>query len=80
MPSPAFDKLRALAIGSQAIGLILIMTLETVMGNAARPWQGVVLAGMLATALSIALVRLYRRNLARKRWAERLEAKDHDDA
>jgi len=25
-------------------------------------------------------VRLYRRNLARKRWAERLEAKDHDDA
>ena len=80
MPSPAFDKLRALAIGSQAIGLILIITLETVMENAARPWQGVVLAGMLATALSIALVRLYRRNLARKRWAERLEAKDHDDA
>ncbi|WP_447045218.1 hypothetical protein [Vreelandella sp. H-I2] len=78
MPPPAFDKLRALAIGSQAIGLITIITLETVMGNAARPWQGVVLAGMLATALSIALMRLYRRNLARKRWAERLEANDHN--
>tara|TARA_R110002020_G_scaffold13368_10_gene48299 strand:- start:33 stop:269 length:237 start_codon:yes stop_codon:yes gene_type:complete len=77
MPPPAFDKLRALAIGSQAIGLILIITLETVMGNAARPWQGVVLAAMLVTALTIALVRLYRRNLARKRWAERLD--DNDD-
>lgn len=33
MPPPAFDKLRALAIGSQAIGLILIITLETVMGT-----------------------------------------------
>jgi peptidoglycan/LPS O-acetylase OafA/YrhL len=78
MPPPAFDRLRALAIGSQAIGLILIITLGTVMGNAARPWQGVVLAGMLAMALSIALMRLYRRNLARKRWAERLN--DHEDA
>lgn len=77
MPSPAFDRLRALAIGSQAIGLILIITLETVMGNAARPWQGVVLAVMLAAALTIALLRLYRRNLARKRWAERVE-EDHD--
>ncbi|MDQ7733218.1 hypothetical protein QT231_10945 [Halomonas sp. SpR1] len=76
MPPPAFDKLRALAIGSQAIGLILIITLETVMGDAARPWQGVVLAAMLITALTIALVRLYRRNLARKRWAERLEDND----
>ncbi|EHJ94095.1 hypothetical protein [Vreelandella boliviensis] len=77
MPPPAFDKLRALAIGSQAIGLILIITLETVMGDAARPWQGVVLAAMLITALTIALVRLYRRNLARKRWTERLD--DNDD-
>ncbi|OJA06336.1 hypothetical protein QEN58_00625 [Halomonas alkaliantarctica] len=77
MPPPAFDKLRALAIGSQAIGLMLIITLETVMGNAARPWQGVVLAAMLVTALTIALVRLYRRNLARKRWAERLDDNDN---
>lgn len=80
MPPPAFDRLRALAIGSQAIGLVLIITLETVMGNAARPWQGVVLAAMLATALTIALVRLYQRNLARKHWAERLDENDHDDA
>ena len=71
MPSPAFDKLRALAIGSQAIGLILIMTLETVMGNAARPWQGVVLAAMLITALTIALVRIYRRTRLQKQLAER---------
>lgn len=78
MPPPAFDRLRALAIGSQAIGLILIITLETVMGDAARPWQGVVLAVMLVTALAIALVRLYRRNQVRKRWAQRLD--DHDDA
>lgn len=77
MPPPAFDKLRALAIGSQAIGLMLIITLETVMGNAARPWQGLVLAAMLVTALTIALVRLYRRNLARKRWAERLDDNDN---
>lgn len=80
MPPPAFDRLRALAIGSQAIGLILIITLETMMGDAARPWQGVVLAAMVATALTIALVRLYRRNLARKRWAERLQDNDHDDS
>lgn len=78
MPPPAFDRLRALAIGSQAIGLILIITLETVMGDAARPWQGVVLAVMLVTALAIALVRLYRCNQVRKRWAQRLD--DHDDA
>ena len=76
MPPPAFDKLRALAIGSQAIGLILIITLETVMGDGARAWQGVVVAAMVATALTIALVRLYRRNLARKRWAERLDDND----
>ena len=80
MPPPAFDKLRALAIGSQAIGLILIITLETMMGDAARPWQGVVLAAMVATALTIALVRLLRRNLARKRWAERLDDNDNDEA
>lgn len=78
MPPPAFDKLRALAIGSQAIGLILIITLETVMGDGARPWQGVVLVAMVTTALTIALVRLYRRNLARKRRAERLDDNDND--
>ncbi|UYG00106.1 hypothetical protein [Halomonas sp. GD1P12] len=60
------DVLRALAIGSQALGLTLIIALETVMGNAARPWQGVVLAFMLVSALLIALARLYRRNRQRK--------------
>ena len=79
MPPPAFDKLRALAIGSQAIGLIVIITLETVMGNAARPWQGVVLAGMLATALSIALMRLYRRKRHQKQLAERRRKAEEDD-
>ncbi|AQU84641.1 MAG: hypothetical protein JJT87_05015 [Halomonas sp.] len=78
MPQPAFDMLRALAIGSQALGLMLIITLETMMGDAARPWQGVVLAFMVAAALAIALVRLYRRNRLRKRQAQRLA--DHDDA
>ncbi|MFG6665546.1 hypothetical protein ACGK9R_00355 [Halomonas sp. HNIBRBA4712] len=66
MQSSGIDVLRALAIGSQALGLALIITLETVMGNAARPWQGWVLAAMLAVALSIALARLYRRNRQRK--------------
>ncbi|WP_252105838.1 MULTISPECIES: hypothetical protein [unclassified Halomonas] len=66
MTSSGIDVLRALAIGSQALGLALIIALETVMGNAARPWQGVVLAIMLVTALLIALARLYRRNRQRK--------------
>jgi len=65
------DTLRALAIASQAVGFILIITLETVLGDAARPWQGVTLAVMMAAALSIALVRLYHRNRARKAAAER---------
>ena len=77
MPQPAFDMLRALAIVSQALGLMLIITLETVMGDAARPWQGVVLALMVAAALAIALVRLYRRNRLRKQQAQRFA--DHDD-
>lgn len=79
MPPPAFDKLRALAIGSQAIGLTLIITLETVMGNAARPWQGVVLAAMLATAIVIALVRLYRHKRYQKQTAERRQSLVEDD-
>lgn len=71
MAKPAFDTLRALAIASQALGLILIITLETVMGDAARPWQGLTLALMVAAALWIALVRLYRRNRAHKAWQRR---------
>ncbi|CAH1042519.1 hypothetical protein [Halomonas sp. TD01] len=77
MPQPAFDILRALAIGSQALGLMLIITLETVMGDAARPWQGVVLALMVAAALTIALIRLYRRNRLRKQQAQRVADEDN---
>ncbi|MGR2740438.1 hypothetical protein ACUY1T_18480 [Billgrantia sp. Q4P2] len=78
MAQKSFDTLRALAIGSQALGFILIITLETVMGGeAARPWQGVTLAAMVAFALALALARLYRRNKARKAMARRLA--DDDD-
>ncbi|GHE22624.1 hypothetical protein [Halomonas urumqiensis] len=78
MAKQAFDTLRALAIASQALGFILIITLETVMRDAARPWQGLTLAAMVAAALAIALVRLYRRNRARKAMVRRLA--DDDDA
>ena len=56
------DGLRRIAIASQAIGFVLIITLETVMGDDARPWQGVTLALMLVTAAWLALMRRYRRN------------------
>lgn len=65
------DTLRALAIASQAIGFLLIITLETWLGDAARPWQGVTLGGMLACALVVAVVRRYQRNRARKAAVER---------
>ncbi|OHZ03208.1 hypothetical protein [Salinicola sp. MIT1003] len=64
------DGLRRIAIASQAIGFILIITLETVMGDGARPWQGVMLALMLATAAWLALVRRYRRNRKQRRKRE----------
>lgn len=66
------DTLRALAIASQAAGFILIIALETWLGDAARPWQGVTLALMLASASGVALLRRYRRNRRRK-------ALDRDD-
>ncbi|TVM07374.1 MAG: hypothetical protein FMJ08_03410 [Halomonas sp.] len=71
MAQKPFDTLRALAIASQAIGLMLIITLETVLGDNARLWQGVTLALMIAAALWIALIRLYRRNKLRKRQLAR---------
>ncbi|TFH87084.1 hypothetical protein EQG41_09570 [Billgrantia azerbaijanica] len=80
MAKPAFDILRALAIASQALGFILIITLETLMGSAARPWQGWTLATMVLCALSIALARLYRRNKRRKALDRRLADADDDDA
>ena len=76
MAKPAFDTLRALAIASQALGFILIITLETIMGDAARYWQGWTLAAMVASALCIALMRLYRRNRTRKALARRLADDD----
>ncbi|SEL78256.1 hypothetical protein [Halomonas daqiaonensis] len=79
MARPAFDTLRALAITSQALGFILIITLETLMGDAARPWQGWTLAVMVTAAIGIALVRLYRRNRSRKAMARRL-ADDGEDS
>ena len=66
MAKPAFDILRALAIASQAVGLIAIITLETVMGDAARPWQGLTLGLMIASALVLAVARAYRRNRQRR--------------
>ncbi|MFC3284207.1 hypothetical protein [Litchfieldella rifensis] len=79
MAKPAFDVLRALAIASQALGFIAIITLETLMADAARPWQGLTLALMVTAALWIALVRLYRRNKARKAWAARQTARQEED-
>ncbi|MFC7368483.1 MULTISPECIES: hypothetical protein [Vreelandella] len=79
MPQSAFDMLRALAIGSQALGLTLIITLETVLGDEARPWQGVVLAVMVASALIIALVRLYRNKRLQKHIAERRRAVEDEE-
>ncbi len=74
MPQSSFDTLRALAIGTQALGLALIITLEAILGDAARPWQGGVLAAMVACALVIALVRMYRNKRRQKQLAEHLEA------
>lgn len=81
MAQPPFDMLRALAIGTQAIGLMLIITLETVLGDNARLWQGITLALMVTAALCIALVRLYRRNKQRKQRAEfYTDLHEEDDA
>ena len=77
MSQTSFDRLRALAIGSQALGLTLIITLETVMGDAARPWQGGVLAAMVGVALSIATLCWYRAKRRQKQQAE--AARDRHD-
>ncbi|GGY03581.1 hypothetical protein GCM10007160_34200 [Litchfieldella qijiaojingensis] len=79
MAKPAFDVLRALAIASQALGFIAIITLETLMGDAARLWQGWTLALMVIAALWIALVRLYRRNKAHKARVARQTARNEED-
>lgn len=76
MAQPTYDPLRALAIGSQAAGLIAIIMLETVLGDAARPWQGVTLGLMVAAALGVALARLYRRKRAQRARARRRDGSD----
>ncbi len=78
MARSAFENLRAWAIATQAMGFVLILTLETLLGDAARPWQGWTLGAMITAALWIALVRLYRRNRQRKALARRLEAHEDD--
>ncbi len=78
MAKSSFDTLRVLAIASQALGFILIITLETLMGDSARPWQGVTLGVMVLCALFLALARLYRRNKARKAMDRRLSDDDDD--
>lgn len=56
------DPLRRVAIASQATGFILIITLETWLGDGARPWQGLTLALMLVAAATLAVMRRYRHN------------------
>lgn len=74
MAKKTFDSLRALAIASQALGFIVIVTLETLLGDSARPWQALTLAAMVGSALGLAVVSHYRRNKARK--ARDLRAND----
>ncbi|GEN24962.1 hypothetical protein HCU01_29110 [Halomonas cupida] len=66
----AFDPLRVLAIGSQALGFILIFLLGTRL-ESPRPWQGLTLAVMLVIALSVALARRYRNNRLQKERDQR---------
>lgn len=73
------DGLRAVAIASQAVGFILIIALETWLGDAARVWQGVTLAVMLVAASGVALVRRYRRNRQRRAMDERLRRAEESD-
>ena len=73
------DGLRAVAIASQAVGFILILALETWLGDAARVWQGVTLAAMLVAASGVALVRRYRRNRQRRAMDERLRRAEESD-
>jgi|AntDeeMinimDraft_5_1070356.scaffolds.fasta_scaffold01916_4 adenine/guanine phosphoribosyltransferase-like PRPP-binding protein len=80
MAQPTYDPLRALAIGTQAAGLVVIIMLETVLGDAARPWQGITLGLMVASALGIALARLYRHKRAQREQVRRRESADAREA
>ena len=61
------------------VGFILIIALETWLGDAARVWQGVTLAAMLVAASGVALVRRYRRNRQRRAMDERLRRAEESD-
>jgi hypothetical protein len=66
MLSHHYDRSRAIAVVSQAAGLIAIVALETWLGDAARPWQGLVFALMLACGLGLALRSYYLKQKARR--------------
>lgn len=76
MLSHHYDRSRAIAVASQAAGLIAIVALETWLGDDARPWQGLVFALMLACGLGLALRSYYQKQKARR---EREHA-DHERA
>ncbi|WP_245977871.1 hypothetical protein [Kushneria sinocarnis] len=59
-----------LAIASQMAGFIIIVALQTLLPlSQARPLQAAVLIVMLTIAVSVALMRRYRRN---RRWRDRM--------
>ena len=77
-PPKTFDPLRALAIGSQALGFVMIFVLGTTLDHL-RPWQGLPLGLMLVVALVVAIVRRYRNNRLQKFRDERRQRLLGDD-
>ncbi|MBY6112501.1 MULTISPECIES: hypothetical protein [unclassified Halomonas] len=77
-PPKTFDPLRALAIGSQALGFVMIFVLGTTLDHP-RPWQGLTLGLMLVVALVVAIVRRYRNNRLQKFRDERRQRLLGDD-
>ena len=65
------DRLRSIAIASQAIGFVLIIAFDTWLPDGmVRPAQGITLALMLSAALGVALARRYQRNRRLKKRAD----------
>ncbi|MAY71678.1 MAG: hypothetical protein CME82_09525 [Halomonas sp.] len=77
-PPKTFDPLRALAIGSQALGFVMIFVLGTTLDHP-RPWQGLTLGLMLVVALVVAIARRYRNNRLQKFRDERRQRLLGDD-
>ncbi|MFK7160194.1 hypothetical protein V6U78_03990 [Marinospirillum sp. MEB164] len=77
------DRLKNWAVASQAVGLIVIVALETWLGRGeAGQWQKWVLIAMLACAALVALLRFYRHQQHLKEQARRrqvLEEAASDD-